>query len=62
MNDPAWILLPPFAIESGRVVWREWPDGTQESRFVSSFEVSDPNYPAVMALVAANNPATAPAS
>ena len=53
MNDPSWILLPNLPMQTDQVVWREWPDGTQESRFVSSFQPYDPDYPAIMALVAA---------
>ena len=53
MNGPAWILLPSSPMQSGPIVWREWPDGTQESRLVSSFKLDDPDYSAVMALVAA---------
>lgn len=62
MNDPAWILLPLLPMQSVPVVWREWPNGVQESRLVSSFQLDDPDYAAVMALVAAAKPATAPAN
>jgi hypothetical protein len=58
MNGPAWILLPSSPMQSGPIVWREWPDGTQESRLVSSFKLDDPDYSAVMALVAAAAPAS----
>jgi hypothetical protein len=55
ISDPAWILLPTLPIQTSPVVWREWPDGTQESRFVSSFQADDPKYSTVMALVAVAN-------
>lgn len=38
MNDPIWKLLPLNRIQQGRVVWREWPDGRQESCLVTANE------------------------
>ena len=54
MNDPVWILLPSLPMQSEPVVWREWPDGVQESRLVSSFEQDEPDYPIIMALMSAH--------
>jgi len=60
MNEPAWILLPPSFFQTEFVVWREWPDGKQESRLVSTFTLDDPDYADIAALVAANKLIVAP--
>jgi hypothetical protein len=31
MTEPIWKLLPQSFMQTTQVVWREWPDGTQES-------------------------------
>jgi hypothetical protein len=31
MTEPIWKLLPTNPMQAVQVVWREWPDGTQES-------------------------------
>jgi hypothetical protein len=31
MNEPVWKLLPQNVLRPIQVVWREWPDGKQES-------------------------------
>lgn len=31
MNEPTWKLLPLQPTQQTQVVWREWPDGRQES-------------------------------
>ena len=31
MTTPVWKLLPITPMQNTQVVWREWPDGTQES-------------------------------
>ena len=36
MNAPTWKLLPQDPIQQVRVVWREWPDGRQESCLVTA--------------------------
>ena len=38
MNDPVWKLLPLQEGQSVQVVWREWPDGRQESRLVTALD------------------------
>ena len=35
MNEPIWKLMPRYLPQEEQVVWREWPDGRQESCFVS---------------------------
>lgn len=35
MTEPTWKLLP---LQSVQVVWREWPDGRQESCLVTATE------------------------
>ena len=62
MNEPTWNLLSTSELQSGLIVWREWPDGKQESRLVSSFTPDDPDYANIMALVAAGELTIAPAS
>jgi hypothetical protein len=44
------------------LVWREWPDGKQESRLASSFTPEDPDYANIMQLVAEGKLTIAPAS
>lgn len=61
MNEPSWILLPISELQSGPVVWREWPDGKQESRLVSSFTPDDPDYQNIVQLVAEGKLTIAPA-
>jgi hypothetical protein len=61
MSEPSWTLLPSLPMQAGPVVWREWPDGKQESRLASSFTPDDPNYANIMALVAAGELTIAPA-
>ena len=36
MNEPIWKLLPLQSMQQIQVVWREWPDGRQESCLVTS--------------------------
>jgi hypothetical protein len=31
MTEPIWKLLPQNFMQAVQVVWREWPDGKQES-------------------------------
>ena len=31
MTEPIWKLLPQSFMQTTQVVWREWPDGKQES-------------------------------
>jgi hypothetical protein len=38
MNDPIWKLMPMLPMQSTQVVWREWPDGRQESCLVTAAE------------------------
>ena len=38
MNDPVWKLLPIHLMQETQVVWRKWPDGRQESCFVTAQE------------------------
>ena len=52
MSEPVWILLPVSFFQTELVVWREWPDGKQESRLVSAFTLDDPDYISITALVA----------
>lgn len=61
MIEPAWTLAP-VSLNQVVVVWREWPDGKQESRLASSFTPEDPDYANIMALVAAGELTIAPAS
>ena len=61
MSEPVWILLGVSFFQTELVVWREWPDGKQESRLVSSFTPEDPDYANIMALVAAGELTIAPA-
>jgi len=62
MNEPAWTLLPLIPPATVQSVLRQWPDGKQESRLVSSFTPDDPDYANIMALVAAGELTIAPAS
>ena len=62
MNEPFWTLLPSLPMQTEPVVWREWPDGKQESRLVSSFTPDNSDYANIMALVAAGELTIAPAS
>lgn len=52
MNDPVWKLLPLQPTQTIQVVLREWQDGRQESKLISAFTLDDPDYAAIMALVA----------
>jgi hypothetical protein len=36
MNEPTWKLLPLTPMQTIQVVWREWPDGRQESCLVTA--------------------------
>lgn len=36
MNEPIWKLLSNQPMPSIQVVWREWPDGKQESCLVTA--------------------------
>jgi hypothetical protein len=61
MNEPTWILLPTLELQTDPIVWREWPDGKQESRLVSAFTLDDPDYANTMKLVEDNKLTIAPA-
>ena len=36
MNEPTWKLMPLQPMQTTQVVWREWPDGKQESCLVTA--------------------------
>jgi hypothetical protein len=36
MNEPIWKLLSLLPTQQTQVVWREWPDGRQESCLVTA--------------------------
>jgi len=38
MNEPVWKLMPLLPMQQTQVVWREWPDGRQESCLVTADE------------------------
>jgi hypothetical protein len=38
MIEPTWKLLPLNPMQITQVVWREWPDGRQESCLVTATE------------------------
>lgn len=38
MNEPTWKLMPRMPMQTEDVVWREWPDGRQESCLVTATE------------------------
>jgi hypothetical protein len=38
MSEPVWELLPRTIGQQTDVVWREWPDGRQESCLVTAPE------------------------
>ena len=38
MTTPSWKLLSPLPTQTTQVVWREWPDGHQESCLVTAEE------------------------
>ena len=38
MTTPTWKLLPLQPLQQTQVVWREWPDGKQESCQVTTPE------------------------
>ena len=38
MSDPTWKLSPLSIGQTTQVVWREWPDGRQESCLVTATE------------------------
>jgi hypothetical protein len=56
-----WVPMTRSGQEQPDLVFRQWPDGIQESRLASSFEVGDPDYQEIMALVAAGELVIAPA-
>ena len=35
MEEPVWKLIPIRPLQPIRIVWREWPDGKQESCLVT---------------------------
>ena len=57
MSEPIWKLMPASALSQIDVVWREWPDGRQESCLVTA-----PEYLAWLAEGNEPLPADAPAS
>jgi hypothetical protein len=38
MTTPTWKLIPLMPMQTTQVVWREWPDGKQESCLVTAEE------------------------
>lgn len=38
MSTPVWKLMPMLPMQQTQVVWREWPDGRQESCLVTAEE------------------------
>lgn len=36
MTTPKWKFLPAQPLQTTQVVWRKWPDGKQESMFVTT--------------------------
>jgi hypothetical protein len=38
MNEPIWKLMPLMPFQTVQVVWRQWPDGKQESCLVTALE------------------------
>jgi len=38
MSEPIWKLLPILPSQAVQTVWREWPDGRQESCLVTAEE------------------------
>ena len=38
MSEPIWKLLPRLPMQTVDVVWREWPDGKQESCLITAPE------------------------
>ena len=38
MTEPVWKLITPTLGQTVNVVWREWPDGRQESCVVTAVE------------------------
>jgi hypothetical protein len=38
MNEPIWKLMPMLPFQTVQVVWRQWPDGKQESCLVTTPE------------------------
>jgi hypothetical protein len=38
MSEPIWKLMPLEPMQTTQVVWREWPDGRQESCLVTAEE------------------------
>lgn len=36
MSEPTWKLIPLQMTQTTQVVWREWPDGRQESCLVTA--------------------------
>ena len=38
MSEPIWKLMHLMLMQTTQVVWREWPDGKQESCLVTAEE------------------------
>jgi hypothetical protein len=38
MNEPIWKFMPQMSAQQTQVVWRQWPDGRQESCLVTAPE------------------------
>ena len=38
MTTPTWKLMPLMPMQTTQVVWREWPDGKQESCLITTPE------------------------
>ena len=38
MNEPIWKLMPLTSFQTVQVVWRQWPDGKQESCLITTPE------------------------
>jgi len=62
MTEPVWMPMVRIGNDKADLVWREWPDGKQESRLASSFTPEDPDYANIMRLVAEGKLTIAPAS
>ena len=62
MTEPVWMPMVRIGNDKADLVWREWPDGKQESRLASSFTPEDPDYANIMQLVAEGKLTIAPAS
>jgi len=57
----AWTPMLRVGQDKPDLVWRELPDGKQESRLASSFTEDDPDYDEIMQLVAEGKLTIAPA-